>query len=52
VNLVGLARSMQRGVVASKALSAALMDVYLGKEPPSATMKEDFLCTVAEALKK
>jgi hypothetical protein len=41
---------LQKGTVVSKALSKALVDVYLGKEPPSPAMKNDFLSTAASLL--
>lgn len=41
---------MQVGSVRSAALSAALVDIYLGSDPPSAAMKADFLDTAAVTL--
>eukprot|EP00892_Ulva_mutabilis_P004236 jgi/Ulvmu1/2184/UM013_0029.1 len=38
------------GSVRSPAISAALVDIYLGSEPPSAAMKADFLDTAAITL--
>lgn len=43
---------MQKGTVKSEPLSKALVDVYLGKEPPSPALKLDFLATAAALLEK
>ena len=43
---------MQKGSVNSPDLAAALVDVYLGSEPPSKDMKAGFLETAAALVAK
>lgn len=40
----------KKGTITSKPLSKALVDVYLGKDPPSPALKSDFLSTAAALL--
>lgn len=42
----------KKGTVKSEPLSKALVDVYLGNEPPSPALKSDFLATAAALLEK
>ena len=43
---------LQVGSMRSPAISGALVDIYLGSNPPSAAMKADFLDTAALTLSR
>lgn len=45
-------RVLQKGTVKSPDLAAALVEVYLGSNPPSKDMQTDFLSTVSSLISK